>query len=127
MACGLGGIRILVLEDEYLIADELLDVLTGAGARVALAANCGMASRLLAQEHFDLVVVDLDLGGQSSLGIAAKLEEMGVPFVFATGYDRSVVPDRFSRIPFWGKPFDMSRFAADLGVAMSYVSAKRSP
>lgn len=85
----LRGLRVLVVEDEALIAEMLNDAFTGAGAHVvgpvhtledAMAALAGGCPGL------DAAVLDVNLVGVMSFPAAVELEKCGVPFIFATGY-----------------------------------------
>ena len=85
----LTGRRCLVLDDEFLIALDIQQILELAGAKhVASVATASEAIALLRREpKFDLAVLDLKLGGSedNSLGVASELARMGTPFVFLTG------------------------------------------
>ena len=102
----LQGLRILVVEDEYLLADDMRDALVDAGAEVlGPAANIGAATSLAAAElHLDAALLDINLGGTLVFEFADTLRARSVPFAFATGYDSSVVPDRFADVPRMEKP-----------------------
>ncbi len=81
---------ILLVEDEFLIAACAVDMLKRLGAVVVRTAHRledGLA--LATEERFDAAVLDVNLDGQRSLPIAARLREREVPYVFATGYSRS--------------------------------------
>jgi CheY-like chemotaxis protein len=85
----LTGRRCLVLDDEFLIALDIQQILELAGAKhVASVATASEAIALPRREpKFDLAVLDLKLGGSedNSLGVASELARMGTPFVFLTG------------------------------------------
>lgn len=102
----LEGMRILVVEDEYLIADDMRDVLLGAGADVVgPVPNVTAAASLVAsEERIDAALLDINLGGTIVFGFADTLKTRAVPFAFATGYDSSVIPDRFADVPRLEKP-----------------------
>jgi CheY-like chemotaxis protein len=104
----LGGRAILVVEDDYLVADDIVAVLRRAGARVAGPVATGEDALSLIQEEgsLDLAVLDVKLRREVVYGVAEALEARGVPFVFATGYDRADLPDRFAGAPLIEKPFD---------------------
>lgn len=94
------GCRVLLVEDEYLIADELGQLLNLHGAvligpvptlEIALAV-------VQMEERIDGAVIDINLRGQSAFPVADALAARGVPFVFATGYSASAVPDRYEHI-----------------------------
>lgn len=103
----LSGARVLLVEDEYYIADDLKRTLTSAGAEVlGPYATVGKAREALDMEVFDCAVIDLNLHGESALPIAEHLTEQGTPFAIATGYGSAAVPDRFGQVPRIEKPFD---------------------
>lgn len=85
----LAGKRCLVLDDEFLIALDIQQILELAGAKhVASVASASEAIELLRREpKFDLAVLDVKLGGAegNSLDVAAMLAKAGTPFVFLTG------------------------------------------
>jgi DNA-binding response OmpR family regulator len=81
--------RVLVVEDEFLIAEDVADALRRAGAEVigpALTFDESMAL-LDANAIIDAAVLDLNLRGQSALPIAELCSNRSIPFVFTTGYD----------------------------------------
>lgn len=102
--------RILVVEDEYFIAEELREALHRLGAEVVGPVPTGEAAlALLKSEPIDAAVLDINLRGEMSFAVADALEERRIPFVFATGYDRVVVPERHREVSLWSKPFDAER------------------
>lgn len=100
----LTGRRVLIVEDEYLIADDLQRVLHAQGAAVAgPVAEVAEALALIAgPDRIDGVVLDINLGGE----VADALVRRGVPFVFATGYDWGTIPPRFAEIVHCEKPVE---------------------
>ena len=96
---------VLVVEDEYFIADEIAGALERYGARVAGPAPDVEAARRLLDGGVDCAVLDINLKGEMVFGFAEELEARGVPFVFATGYDQSAVPSEYQDVPRWEKPF----------------------
>ena len=84
---GLSGLKILVVEDEPLIAMDLKDLLTGSGYSVvgpALTLKQGM--RLIENETIDGAILDVNLGGENVFPLADALAERSIPFVYVTGY-----------------------------------------
>src|SRR6266550_2533448 len=85
----LSGKRYLVLDDEFLIALDIQQILELAGAKhVASVATASEAIELVRREpKFDLAVLDLKLSGpdDNSVGVASLLAKKGTPFVFLTG------------------------------------------
>ncbi|MCW5771542.1 MAG: PAS domain S-box protein [Rhodospirillaceae bacterium] len=98
--------RILVVDDEPLIALDVVDALKGAGfAAVGPAANLGAALALIAAEKIDAALLDANLGGQPVDEIAAALTRSNIPFAFMTGYGRDGLPQAFRQAPVIAKPF----------------------
>ena len=109
----LAGKRCLVLDDEFLIALDIQQILELAGAKhVASVASASEAIELLRREpKFDLAVLDVKLGGAEghSLGVAAMLAKAGTPFVFLTGMRvDNVHAKKFPQAPVVEKPYDAS-------------------
>ena len=107
----LTGRRCLVLDDEFLIALDIQQILELAGAKhVASVASASEAIELLRREpKFDLAVLDVKLGGAEghSLGVAAMLAKAGTPFVFLTGMRvDDVHAKKFPQAPVVEKPYD---------------------
>ncbi len=107
----LSGKRCLVLDDEFLIALDIQQILEFAGAaHVACAATVPEALELLRREpDFDVAVLDMKIGGPqpNSLGVAALLAEKGTPFVFLTGMRvNDIHAKQFPQAPVIEKPYD---------------------
>lgn len=103
----LEGTRVLVVEDEFYIADDLARCLREAGAVVlGPVPSVDRALEAIADEAPDCAVLDLNLHGDSAAPIAERLNELRIPFAISTGYDRPPVPDRFQSVPRCEKPFD---------------------
>lgn len=120
MEGGLNNRRVLIVEDEFLLADDIAEFLRAAGAAViGPVPRCGAALSLVGDlmssgERIDVAILDFGLRGKTVLPLAELLQEHGVPFVFATGFDREMVPAEYQDVPFWQKPFDMAKLAAAL-------------
>lgn len=79
--------RVLVVEDEALLAMTLEDWLVEWGFEVVgPAMTLAEASELATGASFDVAILDVNIGGEVSYGVAALIEERGIPFIFATGY-----------------------------------------
>ena len=103
----LQGARVLVVEDEYYIADDLRRELIAAGARVVgPVSTVPAAFEAIDRGEFDCAVIDLNLHGVSAVSVANRLIEEGKSFAIATGYGSDVVPDRLKGVPRIEKPFD---------------------
>ena len=104
----LEGLRILVAEDEYFIADEIVELFKTAGASVIGPAQTVDDALALVMDGKALhgAVLDICLHGEMVYPVADELAKRGVPFVFTTGYDKSTLPDRFSAVTRCEKPVD---------------------
>ncbi|MEX0928083.1 MAG: response regulator [Balneolales bacterium] len=99
--------RILLVEDEYLVGLDIQSILTDAGFDVSEPAmNIGAALDLIKNNKFDAAVLDVNLGGQSSEEIAARLTDLRIPFILLTGYGRENLPPEVVDATVVEKPFD---------------------
>ena len=97
--------RILVIEDELLIALFIEELICEIGYRVSgVAYTVALARQELVKRNFDAVLCDINIGGQYHLEIADRLIELDIPFAFVTGYDYLVEP-RHEKLPILQKPF----------------------
>ena len=112
----LAGRRVLVVEDEYFLAEDVARALARLGMEVVgPVPTCAEAlARLDAGERIDAAVLDINLRGETCYVVADALGARGVPFVFTTGYDRAVVPRVYGHVPHWEKPFDPERLVRAL-------------
>jgi len=104
----LNGCRILVAEDEFLLADELCYTLRDIGATiVGPAASVDEAIALMdTGEAIHGAILDINLCGQKVFPVADALHLRGVPFLFTSGYQRAVIPPRYAHVTLSEKPFD---------------------
>ena len=116
----LSGRRILVVEDEFFIADEVARTLRQAGAEVlGPCSNTDSASRKLQEEgRPDAAVLDLFLAGKSPLELIRKLRGEGVPVVIATGYDVAAIEPELQGLPRCEKPINLHSLTATLRTLM---------
>ena len=107
MTSPLSGRRVLVVEDEMIVAWLLEDMLADLGcAVVGPAARVNQALAMLDAEAIDAAVLDVNLNGQKSYPVAAALAARGGPFVFSTGYNKDSLPNSYQSFPVLQKPFD---------------------
>jgi DNA-binding response OmpR family regulator len=108
----LNGRRILVVEDEYFLAEDLREELADCGAQVlGPVANIKDATSFIKTGGVDAAVLDINLQGELIFSTADELRERGIPFAFATGYDRSSVSPRFADVPRLEKPLKARQLA----------------
>lgn len=97
--------RVLIIEDSVLQASELREAFLEAGFDEVVCASTPSAARCkLEAAHPDVAVVDIDLGDGPSFEMADALAQHGVPFLFATGYDRGALPWKWRGVPCLFKP-----------------------
>lgn len=100
------SMRVLIVEDEVLIALHLADMLSDLGHEVVQSAHhLAEAIRLAEVAVIDLAILDLNLGGMRSDPVAGILRRRGIPFIFATGYGASGLPAGFEDELILGKPY----------------------
>lgn len=111
----LKGRRVLVVEDEYFIANDIANTLQALGAQVVgPVADQDSALRLIGEGRVDFAVLDIKLGGEMAFAAARRAIADGIPFIFATGYEPGALPMDLQSIPFWTKPFDVDALASAL-------------
>ena len=98
---------VLVLEDNMVIALDASDIITAQGAtEVKLTSSVDDALHVIATEDIDVAVLDINLGDQTSLPVAQKLDELKIPFVLATGYgDVESILKGYPKAPVVQKPY----------------------
>jgi DNA-binding response OmpR family regulator len=117
--------RILVAEDEFLVAISLEEDLRAAGHTIVgpfTNLKDAMASAL--RDQFDLAVLDINLGGQMVFPLAQALLDRKIPFVFLSGYGTAGLPERFRSWPRIAKPYDPARLIPDLERALRSLSTE---
>jgi CheY-like chemotaxis protein len=104
----LAGRRVLVVEDEYFVADDIARALHQLGAEVIgpFGSRDEALAFFSAEDAVDVAVLDINVRGEPIYPLADALREHGVPFVFATGYAESSLPTAYRDVPRWEKPFD---------------------
>jgi CheY-like chemotaxis protein len=97
--------RVLVVEDEYLVAMDVSAWLEAAGAQVVgPASNVNAALEVLERTELDCAILDVNLRGEMAYPIADALAARGIPFVFTTGYGARTMPARFAGVKRCEKP-----------------------
>jgi len=114
-------LRVLVVEDEWLIAEYLADLLTDLGYQVVgPVPTVKLGIEVLAENAIDCAVLDVTLGQHKSFPLADILIDLGLPFVFLTGYVNRDLPKPYNGYEILNKPVarDRLQFAmAQLGAS----------
>lgn len=106
----LKGLRILLVEDDALIAIDCQEALIEAGAAcVDIAKSNSTVMDLLVSSVFDVAVIDIHLGNESGIPIAASLSERNLPFIFCTGaVEGAGLPEPLQGTAIVNKPYEIS-------------------
>ena len=111
------SLRVLVAEDEALVAMLVEDMLAEIGCTViGPAGNLADALALARDSEIDVALLDVNLAGKPVFPVADLLRERGVPYIFASGYGEAGVADGHRGAPVLQKPFresDLARILAD--------------
>jgi DNA-binding response OmpR family regulator len=118
----LRGRRVLVVEDEYMLAEDLRQGLEKLGAEVlGPVPTVAQALTLLQSEDYpDAAVLDVNLQGDYIFPVLDLLRNKRVPFVLTTGYDGWALPAAYADAPRCVKPLDMRRLANALHEQLLY-------
>jgi ActR/RegA family two-component response regulator len=109
------GKHILIVEDEYFLADETRRELEQVGAIVVgPTGRVEEALSLIATSQVDAAILDVHLGDELVFPVAEELDRKDIPFVFATGYDPAVIPAKFSGFTLCEKPTELGKIAEAL-------------
>ncbi len=112
--------RVLVVEDEAVIAMLVEDMVSDFGSEVVgPVATITEALRLARDAELDAAILDVNVGGAVIFPVADTLQERGVPVIFATGYGSGTMPQRFSASPTLPKPFAYETLAAALRAVLA--------
>ena len=110
----LEGCRVLLVEDEALVAMYTEAVLADAGAQVEIAMRLETGLSAAQAAAFDVAVLDMNLGGKSSLPIADLLADRQTPFMFVTGYGPGARFGRHENVSRLQKPYSDPQLIAAL-------------
>jgi CheY-like chemotaxis protein len=105
----LNGTKVLVVEDESMIAMLIEEMLTDLGCgTVWLASGTRDANSILREQRPDIVLLDVNLPGEPGYSLAAQLQATQIPFIFVTGYGRRGLPAEWAGRPVIEKPFKLA-------------------
>lgn len=100
------GLRVLLIEDEVVIAMTAEDMLEEIGCSVsAQASTFSEAMECVTNADFDLALLDINLHGVMSIPVAHKLRDAGKPFIFTTGYGSIGLDSGFNDVAVVAKPY----------------------
>ena len=116
----LAGRRVFVIEDEATVSMLIEDALVDMGCEVVdTASRLPEAMKKAAAVACDVAVIDVNLNGQMTFQVADALVTRGIPFVFSTGYGKSVIPNHFLHAPVLQKPFQQHDLESALRAALA--------
>ncbi|MGY4370538.1 CheY-like chemotaxis protein [Bradyrhizobium sp. LB1.3] len=116
----LSGARVLLVEDEGLVALMIEDMLEELGLTViASAAHVPKACELASAASFDLALLDVNLAGERVFPVARILRDRRIPFLFSTGYGGPPLEEEFSHAPAIGKPFSIEQLKEKLRLILA--------
>jgi CheY-like chemotaxis protein len=112
----LNGARLLIVEDEYLLAREMADYFENLGVEiVGPVGTVAHALALIASSHIQIAVLDVNLRDERVYPVADLLTLKQIPFVFASGYGSELEPDAYAGAPRCIKPIEFAVLADTLG------------
>lgn len=125
----LSGRRILVIEDEYMIADDLAIALRADGAEViGPVASMGQGMQVMAGGGtFDAAVLDINLRGTLAYPLLDQLIAADVPVLLSSGYDGGMIPERYRHLPRCDKPVSPARLLQAVARLWDPLPTPRAP
>lgn len=116
----LAGRRILVVEDEYMLAEDIRELLEGDGAEVIgpVARLADALAIVRTDASIDAGVLDINLQGDLVFPLADRLLELSIPFLFTTGYEAEAIPGRFAFTVRCEKPVDARKLRLAVRLAV---------
>lgn len=107
--------HILVVEDEYFLASDLAEAISGTGATViGPSGRLADARELARDEKLNIAVLDVNLRGEMVFDLLDELLDRQVPILLATGYSRSALPDRYRSCHFVEKPYKIPDLLSEI-------------
>lgn len=115
------GTRVLIVEDEAIIAMTTEDMVEEIGCVVAATAgSLDDALKATERTNFDIVLLDINLNGEASIPLASRLRAAGKPFLFTTGYGNSIAFTEFANNPVLPKPYRADQLAAKIAEMLEW-------
>jgi DNA-binding response OmpR family regulator len=104
----LSDLRILIVEDEYMLATELAGAIQGAGGEVAAMVASLDDAEQATNQRLDGAILDIQIGDKKSFDLARRMKAFRIPVMFTTGYDQAIVPEELMNVPCLSKPLSLS-------------------
>jgi DNA-binding NtrC family response regulator len=118
-ATGLSGRSVFLVEDEVMIRMMVADMLEELGYKVAAeAGDITEAMRLAQATEFDIAILDVNVNGKVISPVADLIKAKGCPFIFATGYGSSGLPEQYRDRPALQKPFQLDALGKTIEAAL---------
>lgn len=108
MTPSLTGVRLLLVEDEAMVAIMLEEMLAGLGCEVVAVAGSvaqGLSAVSDPDRRLDAAILDVNLGGEKVYPVADRLDACGVPYMFSTGYGLAGIAAAYADAPALAKPY----------------------
>ena len=119
------GCSVFLVEDEVMIRMMVADMLEELGYSVAAeAGEIGEAVKLAQSTDFDLAILDVNVNGKVITPVAELIKARNRPFIFATGYGSSGLPEEYRDRPALQKPFQLETLAQMINAAMMDAPAE---
>jgi CheY-like chemotaxis protein len=115
----LAGTYVLFLEDDAIISMSMRQILEEMGCTVRAFLHLPACFDAICRERFDIAILDVKIGSQTSYALAERLDAEGVPIVFVSGYDSPAMQKRWAKHPTCRKPCLPSRLKAAILSALS--------
>jgi DNA-binding NtrC family response regulator len=120
----LSGYRILIVEDEMLIALGVVDAVVALDASSVVASRAEHALALLASEPFDAAIVDMNLRGVPADAVLDALNARSIPFIITTGYSAQAIVAKYRGLPILHKPYMTEQLEAALLSVLATVKSR---
>lgn len=120
-------LRVIVVEDDYLLSETLVESLAEIGYEVvAQATTTVQGMRSIDAVACDFAIIDFYLKGETALPLLDKLHDLGIPFLVASGAYEEDLPERHARAPRLSKPYDIRELQRAIG-GLPSRTASRNP
>jgi DNA-binding response OmpR family regulator len=120
----LQGSRVLVLEDEFFLADDLARALRDAGAEpVGPVSTIGQAEELVARERVDAAILDVNLHGEMASDFIERLAKTEMPCLIVSGYGEDALPEAVANVARVEKPVSPTVVVLSLAAELSRARA----